>query len=507
MARPNPTAPPAAAAIPPVPPMPNLPPPFAAAAGAGAGGPLGWMQSASRTVLEKGTTATSYLAEETLRAARASLYLTSHTLEGQVLPIFSSMSEWRQDIERSWMDALSGKKHIAEHARELGERISSGSRYKKLVEGLGRQLFGSAVYAGEQVLAKNDVFRLSYLPAKAGSPNTGVSLFFVGGFIPYGDKLFRFLPEASLFDRYLERGIPVYLMELAGDRHEIKAGLGKVTAEKQIDWIDEMAEVAFRHNGGRKMVLQGYCGSGVAATAYLAARPKDADQKFKLATLFVTPIDAKKCSVFAELVSNLPRSLVWTTLQRSQLLGGYLSGVEMWAGLDTGLKNVFSKTPLGRFASGWKKPGFAKVQTLSDLDPMQRFELAGAYWISVHNADRFPIPVELVRLALHLYDKGASEADGGDLGFTYKGKPVKLANIAQNSQLRMTAFFAGLDKLVQEESGHVLAKLLGPRYRQLTHPTAAHVSYVCFPALWNPAHPKAFLPNPVDVILEDYAKA
>ncbi|MGC4118342.1 MAG: hypothetical protein QM765_28070 [Myxococcales bacterium] len=465
--------------------------------------PQGFFQK----VLEKGTSATSYLTEETLRAARASLYLTSHTLEGQVLPIFTSMSDWRNDIEKSWMDALTGKKPMADHAKELGERLSSGGRYKKLVEGLGKQLFGSAIYAGEQELARNEVFRLSYLPAKAGSPATGVALFFVGGFIPYGDKLFRFLPEASLFDRYTERGIPVYLMELAGDRHAIKDGLGKVTAERQVDWIDEMAQVAFRHNGERKMVLQGYCGSGIAVTAYLAARPKDADQKFKLATLFVTPVDAKRCGVFAELVSHLPRSLVWTTLQRSQLLGGYLNGVEMWAGLDTGLKNVFTKTSLGRFASGWKKPGFAKVQTISDLDPMQRFELAGAYWISVDNAERFPVPVDLVRLAVHLYDKGVSEANGGDLGITYKGKPVKLANIATESKLRVTGFYAGLDKLVQEESGHVFAKILGTRYRQVTHPTAAHVSYVCFPAQWNPAFPKAFLPNPVDVILEEYAKA
>ncbi len=488
VADPNPTSPAAAPAAPmPVPPA--LP-------------QLGLLQK----LLEKGTSATSYLAEETLRAARASLYLTSHTIEGQVLPVFTSMSDWRQDIERSWMDALAGKKPMADHARELGERISSGSKYKKLVEGLGRQLFGSAVYAGEQVLARNDVFRLSYLPAKAGTPSTGVALFFVGGFIPYGDKLFRFLPEASLFERYTERGVPVYLMELAGDRHELEGALGQVTAEKQIDWIDELARVAFRHNGERKMVLQGYCGSGIAATAYLAARPRDADQKFKLATLFVTPVDARRCSVFAELVSHLPRSLVWTTLQRAQLLGGYLSGVEMWAGLDTGLKNVFAKTSLGRFASGWRKPGFAKVRTISDLDPLQRFELAGAYWISVHNAERFPIPVELVRIAVHLYDRGVSEADGGDLGFEYKGRPVKLADLAAESKLRVTAFYAGQDKLVQEESGHVLGKILGPRYRQLTHPTAAHVSYVCFPAMWNPAHPKAFTPNPVDVILEEYAK-
>ncbi|MBI5549146.1 MAG: hypothetical protein HY901_35115 [Deltaproteobacteria bacterium] len=466
--------------------------------------PKGWLKRASEAVLDKGASASSFLTEELLRTARASLYLTSHTIEGQFLPVFNSLSEMRQDIETSWLDAVAGRKSWFNHAQELGDRLVAGSRYQSLVGELGKQLFGSAVYAGEQVLAKNDVYRLSYLPPKKGVAVSEASLFFVAGFIPYGDRLFRFLPEASLYERYLERGIPVYLMELVGDRQEM-TGLGRVTVERQIDWIDEMAQVAFRHNGERKMVAQGYCGSGLQLLSYLAARPRDADAKFKLATLFVTPVDAKRCNIFAEMVSNMPRSLLWSAWQRSQLMGGYVRGAEMWAGLDTSLKNVFAKTPMGRFASGWKKPAWSKVKSVSDLNPLQRFELAGAYWISVDNAERFPIPVELVRAAIHAYDRGVG--DDGMLGISYKGRPVTLRSIAEESQLRLTAFYAGQDKLVQEETGHVLMKLLGPRYRQLTHPTAAHVTYVCFPAQWDKAHPKAFLPNPIDVILEDYARA
>lgn len=469
-------------------------------------GVVGQLQHAGLAALVKGTRATNYVMEELLRAARASLYLAAHTFEGQVLPAIAGASEIRQDLERSWLDALAGRKGMADHVREVGDRVAAGSRYQGLVEGLGRELFGSATYAGEQLLYRNGVYRLSYLPAKQGAPETGVAMFFVGGFIPYGDRLFRFLPEANLFDRYLERGIPVYLMELVGDRHEIE-GLGAIDVERQIDWIEEFATVAFRHNGGRKLTAQGYCGSGIQLLAYLAARPRDAGAKFKTASLFVTPVDARKCTIFSELVANLPRSLVWVTLQRSQLLGGYLRGVEMWAGLDTSLKAVFIKTSAGRFVAGWKKPGYAKVATVADLSPLQRFELAGAYWISVHNADRFPIPVDLVRRAVHLYDQGVSEEDGGGLGFEYRGRPVTLRGLAEESQLRLTGFFAGQDKLVQEESGFVLAKIFGPRYRHVVHPTAAHVSYACFPAQWDPKHPKAFLPNPIDVILDEYAKA
>ncbi len=437
-----------------------------------------------------------------IRAVPSELGTPRRTLDGQLLPALASLSEMRQDVETSWLDAVRGKKSFGQHLHDLGDRAAAGGRYQELVNGPGKELFGSAVFAGEQVLTRNDVYRLPWLPPKRGSPPTGEALFFLGGFIPYGDRLFRFLPEANLFDRYLERGLAVYLMELVGDRHEMK-NPGQVTVERQIDWIDELAQVAFRHHGERKLLAQGYCGSGTQLLAYLAARPRDAQAKLKSATLFVTPVDARRCQIFAELVSNLPRSLLWVSLQRNQLSGGYVRGVEMWAGLDTGLKNVFAKTPFGRFATGWRKPEYAKVATVSDLSPAQRLELAAAYWISVDNAGRFPMPVDLVRKALRLYDRGVSE-DGG-LGFEYKGRPVTLRALATDSTLRVLAVYAGQDKLVAGDTARVLAKILGARFRQVTHPTAGHVSYVCSPGQWDPRHPKAFLPNPVDAILEEAA--
>lgn len=461
------------------------------------------LRRTSQAVLGKLASATSYVVEEGLRAARAGLYFTSHTIDGEFLPTFKSLSEIREDIASSWLDTVNGKKELGAHLQEISGRAEAGRRYEKLVHELGGALFGSAVYDGEEVLLANDVYKLSYLPPKEGVEPAESAVFFLAGFIPYGDRLFRFLPEANLFDRFLERGVPVYLMELVGDKDQIR-NMGQVTVDRQIEWIDEMADVAFRHNRERKMIAIGYCGSGLQLVAYLAARAKDADAKFKTASVFVTPVDAAKCSILAELVANLPRSLVWTALQRSRLQGGYLRGLEMWAALDTSLKNVFSKTSLGRFATGWKKPAWAKVHFLADLDPKQRFELAAAYWISVKNAERFPLPVDLVRRASYLYDKGV--ADDGYLGFEYRGERVSLKAIAEQSSLRVTAFFAGLDPLVQGESGHVLKRLLGDRYQQITHPTAAHVSYICFPAQWNPAFPGAFLPNPIDVLLADYAK-
>ncbi len=463
----------------------------------------GLVRRTSQAVLGKLASATSQVVEEALRAARASLYFTSHTIDGNVLPTLKSLSEIRQDIEESWLETVNGKKQLGEHLTDRGGRVDAGRRYKKLVHELGGSLFGSAVYDDEEVLLANDVYKLSYLPPKQGVPVAETAVFFLAGFIPYGDRLFRFLPEANLFDRFLERGIPVYLMELVGDKDEMR-NMGQVTVDRQIDWIDEMAGVAFRHNRERKMIAIGYCGSGLQLVAYLAARTRDADAKFKTASIFVTPVDAAKCNILAEMVANLPRSLIWTAFQRSQLLGGYLKGIEMWAALDTSLKNVFAKTSIGRFASGWKKPAYAKVHFLADLEPKQRFELAAAYWISVKNAERYPLPVDLARRASYLYDKGVG-ADGY-LGFEHRGKRVTLTSILTDSSLRVTAFFAGLDPLVQPESGHVLKKILGDRYQQISHPTAAHVSYICFPAQWDTANPGAFLPNPIDVLLADYAK-
>jgi len=462
-----------------------------------------WLHAAGANALTRGAEAGSFLAEEWLRAARAGLYFSSHALES-ALPAFSAFSDMREDVLKSFLDTVAGRRSPAEHWTELSGRVAAGARYRKLVHTLGKELLGTATYAGEQVLAANDVYRLSYLPPKAGAPATDAAIFFVAGFIPYGDRLFRFLPEASLYERYLERGIPVYAMELAADGRDLK-GLGGVTVERQIDWIDEMAATAQHHNGGRRMIAQGYCGSGTQLVAYLCARPKNAEAKFSLASLFVTPVDAKRCTVFAETMANMPRSAAWTSLARSQVTGGYLRGLEMWAGLDLSLKNIFVKTWVGRFASGWKNPAWANVRTVADLAPMQRFELAGAYWISVDNARRFPLPVDLVRKAMHLYDKGVG-ADGL-LGAKYRGRDIGIADLARESSLRVVSFFGGQDKLVQEESGAVLKSHLGPRYRAIVHPAAGHVSYICFPSQWSSASPKAFAPNPIDVLLAESAAA
>ncbi len=455
-----------------------------------------------RDVVRRGTTATGTVVEEGLRSARASLYMTSHFIEGGLLPALNFASEMGRDIETSWLDAVSGKKPLAQHVEEMAERTLSASKYERLVQSFGSELFGSARFEGEEVLSQNDVYRLVYLPPKPGVPRQEAALFQVGGFIPYGDRIFRFLPEANLYDRWLERGVPVYVMEVKGDRHQL-GDFGALTLDRFIDQTDELAGVAFVHNGQRKMIAGGYCGTGLQLLAYLAGRPRDADAKFETATIFVSPVDGRKCQIMAEMVSNLPRSMMATQLARSQLLGGYLNGVEMWAGLDMSLKAIFIKTSLGRFASGWKNRAWAAVHEVKDLAPQQRFELAGAYWISVPNADRFPIPIDLVRLAIASYDRGIGP--DGDLHLRYRGQPLNLKAIAEGSSLKLTGIYGGQDKIVQEDTGHVLKQIFGDRYAHHVNPTAAHVSYICVPIQWRPGLPTSFLPNPIDEVLAQYA--
>jgi hypothetical protein len=458
----------------------------------------GWCREAARV----GTLATGAVAGEALRSLRGGLFVTSHFIDGELLPALSSVSEMGSDIQSSWLDTLAGRKTLYAHLEELSERTLSASKYERLVQTMGGELFGSARYAGEERLLETDVFRLSYVPPKAGGAGQPPAYFQLGGFIPYGDRIFRFLPEANLYDRFLERGMPVYLMELKGDRHDM-TDIGEITLEKFIDTVEDMATVAWRHNQRRKMIAGAYCGTGLQLLAYLAARPRDAELKFDTAAMFVSPVDGRKCQIMSELIANLPRSFFSTTFARIKLLGGVLPGVEMWAGLDLTLKATFIKTSFGRFTAGWKNRAWAPIREVKDLSPQQRFELAGAYWISVPNADRFPMPIDLVKLAVASYDGGIK--DDGDLHAKYRGQPINLRAIAEATSLRLTGIYGAQDKIVQEETGHVLKRILGDRYAHHVNANAAHVSYVCVPVQWLPGHAASFAPNPIDAILQQHA--
>ncbi len=449
------------------------------------------------TVLDGWGTLNRETARNTIKALRLTTYATHQVLEGNVFPAMDAVVSMNEQWNASLLEALRGGQGLGGFARETRDRMRAGSRYERLMRIMGRELYGSARFAGETVLASNEYLKLTYIPPKDGVERQAVSLFHAGGGIPYGDRIFRFLPEANFYDRFLERGIPVYAVELRGDRFEINySGL---TLDRLIDTFAEFSAIAFEHNERRKMVLEGYCGHGMQTLAFVAARPEEADERFSVACTFVAPYDGRECTELSQLSLLTPDVAQEMSFAMTELMGGYVHADAMRFSLDLGLKTLFHKTPLGHFSAGWAQTGYAKVRTIGDLDATQRRDLAGAYWISAESARRFPIPVGLARFASKLFTKGISKQ--GDIPFSYKGSPLSFQTILARTKLPLIGFFGGRDPMIPDRSAYVVMPVMGDRYTHVVHPNAGHISYILSPKSWAPGNPKGLSPNPVDLLL------
>jgi hypothetical protein len=438
------------------------------------------------------------------RGARDSIRLlelgstSSHRMfEGSVAPALHALVQVQQDVAGSALDCLRGDRRWREAAGDAWQRLRAGLRYGALVASWGKELFGSARFSGEQVLVEDAFLRLSYLPPLSDVAAAPVALFHAGGGIPYSDRIFRLLPEANFYDRFRERGIGVYAMELKGDRHALDyAGLG---LDELVDSIEHMSTVAFEHGGRRKMILEGYCGHGMQMLAYVAAKPEDAEAKFAAIATFVAPIDGTECKELSELVLLMPEPWIESSAALWRLLGGYVPGDAMRTGLDLSLRTTFHKTPLGYFVAGWSQKDLGAAKSLGDLSPTQRRDLAGAYWISPDNANRFPIPVGLSSYATALFRKGV--AKDGAIPHAYRGQPLSLQAIRDRTTMPLFGFYGGRDVMVPDRTAYVLLSLLGERYHHVVHPLAGHISYVLSPRMWKPSDPRGLRPNPIDVLL------
>lgn len=433
------------------------------------------------------------------KLAQLNSYLYERWIDGGFSPLMRSLIEVERDIAAPMLDCLLGDREIGDCIGEIGKRTTSGARYRKLVHTLGAQLFGSARFDGEEVIAESDLFTLSYLPPSPGAPPTATALFHLGGFIPYGDRIFRFLPEANLFLPFLKRGIPVYAMEV-----KPRPGSGRVqrvTLEELIDTIAALGAAAHTHHARGKLLIEGYCGLGLPMLAYLAARPEHADARFSTALLMAAPVDARACTLIGEMLQSLPEPLLSTRLTLPSLFGG----TALRLAIDLPVNTLFYKSRTGQFLTGWKRRDYAEVVRVDQLTPEQRLELAGAYWISPKTFSRHPIPAELLRLFTRLWQEGID--DDLALPASYRGTPLTLRTIAERTSIRVAGFFGGEDRLIPEQTGAVLARGLGERYTHVVHPKAGHVSYIVVPAMWNPKLPFAFRPNPIDVALQLHAGA
>ena len=439
------------------------------------------------------------------RSARDSIRLlqlgssSSHRMfEGSVAPALHAVVQVQQDMAGSALGWLRGERSWGEAVDENWQRLRSGLRYGSLVSTWGKQLFGSARFAGEQVLLEDRFLRLSYIPAAEGVPAQPVAIFHAGGGIPYSDRLFRLLPEANFYDRFRERGLAVYAMELRGDRYEVDySGLD---FNKLVDTIERMSTVAYEHCGRRKMILEGFCGHGMQTLAYVAAKPEDADAKFAAIAVFVSPIDGTECKELSESVMLMPEQWIDGTTAMWRMLGGYVPGDSLRTGLDLSLKTTFHKTPLGYFTAGWGQKELAAAKSIGDLTPPQRRDLAGAYWISPDNANRFPLPIDLSSFATSLFRHGIGK--DGSIPYAYRGQALSFQAIRERTHMPMFGFYGGRDVMVPDRTAYALISCIGERYHHVLHPQVGHISYIFSPRMWKPSDPRGLRPNPIDLLLE-----
>jgi hypothetical protein len=441
--------------------------------------------------------------KESLRAARAASSTWHAVLEADVFPAWESLLDVSAELSAKLGQAAEGERDLAGVSREATERLYAGARYADLVRSLGGALYGTATFPGEQLLDEDHYFRLSYLPPVGAAPRAPFALFHAGGTIPYGDRIFRLLPEYNFFAPFLARGIPIYAMELRGERAELD--YGDLTLERYIDSLARHSTRAQAHHGGGKLALEGYCGNGSQALAYLAARPDHAEATFGLFASFVTPVDGRACQALAAAIKDMPPGAAELSAARWEEGDGYVPADYLRMGIDLNLRASFYKSTLGYFMAGWRRPELNAVRGIDDLTPFQRRDLAGAYWISADCARRFPVPIGIARYTARLFGEGVTAR--GELPASYRGASLSLERLRDETTLALIGFYGGQDPVVPDATGRCLEALFGRRYTHVVHPQAGHITYVMSPRAWDPSHARGLRPNPIDLMLEAWPSA
>jgi hypothetical protein len=436
--------------------------------------------------------------KHSIHTLKHAAHTASSFLEGAVFPALDTMVQMNEQVAQSFMAVLRGERKWNELLDETSQRFDAGQRFSDLVHTWGRELFGSARFAGETVLAEDEFFRLTYIPAAPGArpPAQPLAVFHAGGCIPYGDRIFRMAPGFDFYGRFVERGLPVYAMELRGDRTEVDAS--RLDVDRLVESIAALSSRAFAHNQERKLVLEGYCGQGTQALCYVLARPEDADAKFTALSLFVSPVDGSRCTELAAAAKATPDLYHEALMSFYGAMGNYVPGESVQIGLDLPLKALFHKSPLGYFSAGWNRTDLAQVKRMDQLTPAQRRDLAGAYWVSTDCSRRFPVPVGIARFTSALFKHGI--AADGTLPAPVQGRSVSLTALRDQTRLRVLGFYGGRDPVVPDATAQILGTVLGERYTHVVHAQAGHISYVLSPKLWDPTSPRGLVPNPIDLI-------
>lgn len=371
---------------------------------------------------------------------------------------------------------------------DLAERQQSALNFQQRIETWGRELFGSACYPGEKQLAENDFFRLNHIPVREGMEKRA-SLFHIGGFIPYSDHVFRLLPGANFFDRFTERGIEVYEMKLKSSSTSCNPHLRDLTVRSIIDGVHRFSDIAHAHCG-QKMILEGYCGTGIHAYTSFLADPESMAGKFDLILTFVSPLDAKKCTLFEQ----LHQILDYINPAAANVDGQILSSL-----LDTIQDKGFEKTPLGAFAYGWKNKEWGRIQDISELTLRQQSELAAWYWLSLKHGSYYPLSRDLYLFYSRLFLQGVGK--DGILPCEYEGRTLNL-NDLKKTGVKVLAFLGEKDHLVSCRTADVLNSILGEQSEVIVHEKTGHVAYIFNPNRWQSSDARAFKPDIVETILK-----
>lgn len=436
-------------------------------------------------------------ARDSVKALRMSSYAAHRVVEGNVGPALDAAVGMQKHLAEGVLAVARGDRGIGDVVRDTSERVNAGLRFNRLVHSWGRELFASATCPGETVLAEDGNYRLVYVPPASGVERAPRAVFHGAGGMPYGDRVFRALPETNFYAVFQGRGVPLYVMELRGDRHV--ADPAKTTMESLVDTYERLTAIAFEHNGRKKMVLEGYCGHGLQSWAWVCSHPEQADERFEMAVSWVAPVDAKECTVVGELSQLCPDSLMDGTFRLFSTWPQNVPGWSLQTGLDLGLKNLFPKTPFGRFSAGWNDPAWTMPKTAAELTPAQRMQLVGAYWISPESCDDWALPIDLVKFAVAVFTKGITPA--GEIPWSVRGQALSLRTVAERTKLRVLGVYGGRDLMVPDRTAYVLKGVFGDRYTHVVHPSAGHVSYIFSPRMWDRTSPYRFDPDPIDLMM------
>ena len=432
---------------------------------------------------------------DSARGAALGAYLSRQVIGRGGRDVMKTMWSLQRTILSSYFSVAKGERSLLEVSSEQSARAVSGLRFASMVQEFGGELFGSATLEGEEILAEDEFFRLTYIPAKEGVEQHR-ALFHVGGVLPYGDPLFRLTPGISFFERFTEKGMPVYAMELKGDAKQLD--YRELTLSKMIDAIDHFSDLAFEHRSQPKMVLEGYCGLAPQALAFVAAKTQEANKKFSTVATFVGPVDGRECKILAEISNLIPESMVEASYKLAELFDLYVTGDQLRLTQDIALGALTQKTWFGSFAAGFNAPELATVKGIEELSPYQQRMLAGAYWISPENCRRFPVPTDIARFSSHQFTTGVE--DDGLFAGRYHGVPINLKRIFEESDIEVYGFYGGKDHLVPDSTAHPLQAVGGDRYHHVVHKGVGHVGYILSPKVWREDSPKALNPNPVALL-------